>query len=276
MKNNETIDEIMDRITIPQPDAPAKEPDHVPEEFDCVLCSAHVEERFVAFGFWVWGGANAELKYCASCYGDYLGKQELLRIAEIDAEKLSGERKDAERYIARVLPERYSGELKEVGDGLCEEQKEAVKQFLRAKKKWCLPISGKCGTGKSYTAWYILRQWPRVKWIKHPSVIWYLASDLVKQMQIERVDDKIPEHKKAIVKVKDHKGLVCLDDFGAGKITEFAHDCILSIIDHRYNEMLPTVITTMFTNAEMHDKFGAAIHRRITSDIIIELTEMHR
>ena len=67
-----------------------------------------------------------------------------------------------------------------------------------------------------------------------------------------RQDD---EAKASINQLKE-AALLVLDDLGAEKVTDWAREQIFIIINRRYESMLPTVITTNYTTAELVNRLG--------------------
>jgi DNA replication protein DnaC len=59
--------------------------------------------------------------------------------------------------------------------------------------------------------------------------------------------------------------LLVLDDLGAEKTTEWVQSVIYEIIDHRYNEYLPLIITTNLKAGELAEKLGSRTADRIRS-----------
>lgn len=57
--------------------------------------------------------------------------------------------------------------------------------------------------------------------------------------------------------------LVVLDDLGAEKTSEFALQSLYIIIDKRYSEMRPTIITSNLSVDEISEKVGDRIASRI-------------
>ena len=57
--------------------------------------------------------------------------------------------------------------------------------------------------------------------------------------------------------------LLILDDLGAEKPTEWVRERLFSLIDYRYGNSLPTVITTNATPRELRDRLGERIADRI-------------
>ena len=57
--------------------------------------------------------------------------------------------------------------------------------------------------------------------------------------------------------------LLILDDMGTEKLTEWGSERLFEIVDHRYNENLPMIITTNLTPAQLKKAVGDRIYDRI-------------
>lgn len=122
---------------------------------------------------------------------------------------------------------------------------------------WCVLVLGKPGRGKTHVAtalfeetlkhWRHLRGW----WLGWPRAIEVLKEE----MGIE-ISGRMSMHDK----LRDTR-LVLLDDIGATRETEFSVEALRSVVLHRYENLLPTIITS---NAESVGAF-AAIDERIAS-----------
>lgn len=66
-----------------------------------------------------------------------------------------------------------------------------------------------------------------------------------------------------IIKAHKRAGVLILDDLGAEKPTDWAIERLFEIIDHRYNELLPTVITTNLQPKLLKTVVGERIFDRI-------------
>ena len=63
-----------------------------------------------------------------------------------------------------------------------------------------------------------------------------------------------------------------MDDLGAEKPTEWTKERLFEIVDYRYSEELPIVITTNRTPKEMIDSLGARIYDRIKEMCVLVST----
>ncbi len=68
-----------------------------------------------------------------------------------------------------------------------------------------------------------------------------------------------------------------LDDIGTEKTTDWAQQTLYTVIDHRYREVLQTVITSNLSLNELSDKTGDRITSRIAEMcVVIELKGQDR
>jgi DNA replication protein DnaC len=65
--------------------------------------------------------------------------------------------------------------------------------------------------------------------------------------------------------------VLIIDDLGAEKLTDYVIQAWYSIIDYRYSNMLPTVITSNLSVAELAVRFGDRIASRIASGNVLTL-----
>ncbi len=133
---------------------------------------------------------------------------------------------------------------------------------------WCLCFSGRPGVGKSFAAGYWL--WRRAEQLdRKPCPIalnrWYSSG------QIASVSAYDPEFQGMLnlpSMVIDDLGVEYLDRKGnyASKLDH--------LIDHRYGEERPTVLTTNLGVDAFRQRYGERIYRRITQDgFFVQITD---
>jgi DNA replication protein DnaC len=66
-----------------------------------------------------------------------------------------------------------------------------------------------------------------------------------------------------LVKLTEEAQLLVLDDLGAEKPSDWVREQLYVIINRRYENMLPTIITTNCTTKELIDKIGQRTVSRI-------------
>jgi DNA replication protein DnaC len=63
------------------------------------------------------------------------------------------------------------------------------------------------------------------------------------------MDDKEWEFRPG--ELRNHPGVVVLDDLGREKVSDWTGETVYGIVNHRYEAMLPTIVTTNLTGAEL-------------------------
>lgn len=91
---------------------------------------------------------------------------------------------------------------------------------------------------------------------------WVFSSTVDMLAEIKATYDSGENTQDIISKYKNAKVLV-LDDVAVEKCTEWAQERLFEIIDHRYNELLPLVVTTNATPKEIQDRLGERIADRL-------------
>ena len=145
----------------------------------------------------------------------------------------------------------------------------ATKQAVDLCKRFCsavkldpkvpgLLLKGNCGTGKTHLAVSILRETAEAG---IPGMF-VVVPDLLAKMRasFSLRDGKADELLKA---AKDAAVLV-LDDLGAEDPKPWVPELIYVLINHRYEHMLPTVITTNCGGKELEAVFGRRIVSRLS------------
>lgn len=82
--------------------------------------------------------------------------------------------------------------------------------------------------------------------------LWLNVADSLVQMRLEMgypMDDRDTTMK--IHRAAGHAGLVVLDDLGREKTTDWTGETIYALVNARYEALLPTLVTTNLTSAEL-------------------------
>lgn len=165
---------------------------------------------------------------------------EIERREKIRVQKLFAELHVPRRYHNKTL-ETFRPELHK-GRGY-DMAVRYVSRFEELKKETTngLAFIGPPGTGKTHLAYAILNALlPRVR-----SAICGSVPDLMEMLRPRDEDRKVGEQRLHALKTSE---LVILDDLGAERESDWVTERLFMIINARYNEQLPTVITS---NAEL-------------------------
>lgn len=113
-----------------------------------------------------------------------------------------------------------------------------------------LYIYGKVGTGKTQMACGIIRAYLQAK----GSGALYVSSVRLLSELRAAYDSTISELE--VLDRYQHVRLLVLDDLGKESPTEWAVERLFQIIDSRYNEELPTIVTTNYSPGELIERLG--------------------
>ncbi|MER6167112.1 ATP-binding protein [Streptomyces violaceorubidus] len=124
-----------------------------------------------------------------------------------------------------------------------------------------LLIAGPTGTGKTYQAYgavrALLTRGVRLRWEATTS------ADLHARLRPRAGHDGERE-----LQTLSRSPLLLLDDLGAAKTSEWTEELTYRLINHRYEHMLPTLITTNLPTAELRIALGDRVASRLA-----EMTE---
>ena len=153
-----------------------------------------------------------------------------------------------------MLPKRYE-EVK------YEDVREDIRTLFEGMKdsRKGIYIWGGVGSGKTHTLYALKEKTPEL--LKVVSML-KNTTELLRDI---RTDFEKPYAEKAREeeKIVDFKGVLFIDDIGAEKMTEWVAETFYLILNHRYNEMIPTIFTSNLSPAELSEKLGDRIVSRI-------------
>lgn len=108
-------------------------------------------------------------------------------------------------------------------------------------RPWLI-LYGSFGTGKSHLAAALVRHALEAGWRDCYFRVW---TDYLRRLQASwrRRDDEDAESEADIVAELQHGRLVVIDDLDKRRPTDWTREVLFSVINHRYNAGLPTVLT---------------------------------
>jgi DNA replication protein DnaC len=114
-------------------------------------------------------------------------------------------------------------------------------------RKTGLMINGPVGTGKTHAAWLATAEWcaSTGTWPRTGNVIVLRVTDLLDALR--------PQDDRTQVRVRDCQAadLLVLDDLGAEKPSEWAAERLYMIVDHRYVNCMPLIVTTNYPESRL-------------------------
>jgi len=142
-------------------------------------------------------------------------------------------------------------------------------RFAQNPEGW-LFFHGNCGVGKTHLAAAVANH---VISQRHVGVYFRVVPDLLDQLRATfdpqhgvAYDDRFQQIKNA--------GLLVLDDLGTEQTTPWASEKLYQLINHRYNEQLPTVVTSNqdFTRIEQRI-LSRLLDTRLSEYILIDVDD---
>lgn len=141
-----------------------------------------------------------------------------------------------------------------------------------------LYLYGPTGTGKSHTAWAITREYfygepgyDKVRNIGTGTRYGVFEGGSLSTLLEAMKPGRIPDDERGTIldprerAAKTH--LLFLDDLGSSKVTDWALDTLFYILDTRYNEMRPTIISSnLVPGEELTELVGDRIVSRIAQE----------
>lgn len=149
-----------------------------------------------------------------------------------------------------------------------------------------LYLAGQVGTGKTHAAWMALGSWCLATgvtpcgegysdWTERrtrPSVIFSRLTDLL--------DDFRPGD-DSVQRVRDCQSarLLVIDDLGAEKASEWTQERLYSVVDHRYANCMPLIVTGNLPPAKLAEQTGDRVASRLAEmcrDHVVPMTGTDR
>lgn len=128
---------------------------------------------------------------------------------------------------------------------------ESIRETRRGLYLW-----GPVGTGKTYAAYAIMKKLGdmgiRARFHTAPELM-----DLIRE-DFEKKDSYNLE------RLLENRGVLIIDDLGTEKPSEWVSETIHKIIDKRYREVLPTIITSNLSLDGLVDRLGDRIPSRLS------------
>ena len=136
-----------------------------------------------------------------------------------------------------------------------------------------LVLSGRCGCGKTHLAVAIANaQLAR----SEQTVMFTVVPDLLDHLRATFDPAKGVDYDKVFSEFRT-AFLLVLDDLGTENTTPWAKEKLFQIINHRYNERLPTVITTNRPFSEIDERIvSRMLDRSLSQTVVIDRAEDYR
>lgn len=169
--------------------------------------------------------------------------------------------KKAEKYEAFKIPNRYEyANIKECYEFLSCGVAQVIRDYLNEFKigeSGNLILVGATGTGKTYLA-ASMAKYIKSEWLIKVGMI--NAVNLIKLLKNFENKNEIKE----VEKIASEIPLLIIDDVGvADTTTEWQREVIYDLINRRYENCLPTIITSNLTADKLEKCLGKATYSRL-------------
>ena len=137
------------------------------------------------------------------------------------------------------------------------------------KEKYLLFVHGTPGTGKTYFVAAMINFINDL----NQKVIYRYYTDYELIAHLKNVMKEGWETVKEVIRLSDSADLFILDDLGSIRMTEWEHEQIHALVDHRYRFKKPTIIVSNLNRNDINEKFEARFISRIfgAENTIVEI-----
>lgn len=143
-----------------------------------------------------------------------------------------------------------------------------IEAYLQNKTRQGLFISGKCGIGKTHLATAIANALIQ----NNIPMIFGTLSSLLDKIKETYKSDNYTEME--YIQMYSEVDMLIIDDLGKEKISEWVLEKLFVIINNRYNNYLPVIITTNYDKEELSRRLNVNQNDSMVESIISRLYEM--
>ena len=128
-------------------------------------------------------------------------------------------------------------------------------------------ITGRPGSGKTHLAVATLRRYIESG---RKGALFVSVSEWLQDMK----DGFTSGTSSGVMRQVKGAGLLVFDDIGSEMATDWVRDAVYQVINHRLNEMKPTVVTSNLKPSEIANSYHDRLASRLASGLVIDLTHL--
>jgi len=171
------------------------------------------------------------------------------------------------RYARNIrtsgLPKNYLDKTFDNFDvGMNEKAIKRIKEYLQ-NKEWRdgkgLYLTGTVGCGKTHLASAIVHELAK----QNVYTLFVFVPDFLDELRSMFDDTKQDTERENPFELAKISTVLILDDLGTEKVTEWANEKLLQLINYRYNNNLATIITSNYAMQALKGRLGERIYSRV-------------
>ncbi|BCL78533.1 hypothetical protein ccbrp13_09980 [Ktedonobacteria bacterium brp13] len=214
-----------------------KEPPRPVKEVNCTICN---DALYLRYDVPVWHSNFGKTKFCA-CKEKELREQQKQYLLKLSCIGTTAQ-------LINATFDSFNGLANGVQEAL-----EAAQKFQSSKQNF-LVLKGHNGCGKTHLAVATARQYLE----NDKTVLFQVVPDLLDHLRATFAPNSDTRYDKLFTMMKE-VDLLILDDLGAQNPTAWTGEKLFQLINHRYNNLLDTIITTNLSLDDMENRISSRL-----------------